>query len=418
MKTNLLRYRSLLIIAAITWVVSAGSVEKPFEVGTWANFCKGAVSHTFDDNTSNQLSKAVPLFNEKGFHMTIFTAQSFNPDWNGLKKAFEQGHEIGSHSIQHNSMATDYAASQKAIQDKVPGEKCVSYAYPYCENPGGATNVYVAARDCDGYPNPTTPGDFGKIKSQIIGTSQYGGVTDIQGMNRLADVAIEKNAWSVYLHHGVEGDYQFAATPINLLRENLDYINKNRDKVWCETFGNVARYIKERDAATVKKKGSDDKSITIEVTDNLDDKVYNYPLSIRLPVEDNWDKPSVKQADKEIKDTIVKVDGKDYLMFQAVPDGGDVVITTGVATGVKNSVGFNGKATPITRHHSSLVINRQQFSGNVSLTLFNLAGKTIACYKLKSNESTVDLNDITFSGSTYIARVTDGVTTSSLLLHR
>ncbi|HEX2956071.1 MAG TPA: polysaccharide deacetylase family protein [Chitinispirillaceae bacterium] len=417
MKINLLHFRLLLIVVTMTWVVSEGDVETPFEVGTWANFCKGAVSHTFDDNTSNQLKKAVPLFNEKGLHMTIFTSQSFNPDWTGLKNAFEKGHEIGSHSIQHNENAIDYAASQKAIQDKISGEQCVSYAYPYCKYPDGAMDVYVAARGCEGFPNPTTP-NFGNIKSQITGTTQYSGVNDIQGMNNLVDVAIEKNGWSVYLHHGVEGDYQFAATPLNLLKENLDYIDKNRDKVWCETFGNVARYIKERDAASVKKKGSDDKSITIKVTDDLDDKIYNYPLSIRLPVEDNWEKPSVKQADKEIEDSIVKVGGKDYLMFQAVPDGGDVVITFGVTTDVKNSVGFNGKAAPITRIRSLLVINRQQFSKNVSVTLFNLAGKTIACYKLKNNESIVDLNDITFSGSAFIAKVTDGVTTSSLLLHR
>lgn len=404
---------SLLVTGAVSCFVSAGSVEEPFEVGTWANFCKGAVSHTFDDNTSNQLSMGVPLFNEKGFHMTIFTSQSFNPDWNGLKNAFEQGHEIGSHSIGHNNMATDFAASQKAIQDNVPGEKCISYAYPYCENPGGATEVYVAARDCDGYPNPTTPDDFGKIKSQITGTTQYNGINDLQGMNNLADIAVEENGWCVYLHHGVEGDYNFAATSLHLLEGNLDYLNENRDKVWCETFGNVARYIKERDAATVKKKDSDSKTITVEVTDNLDDNIFDYPLSIRLPVEETWSSPSVKQADKEVEDTIVEVDGKKYLMFQAVPDGGDVVITTGETTGIKNRVGFNSNTAPVYRTHSTLVINRRHFGHNIEVSLFNLAGKTIAHYMLSSTETTIELKGNYFSGSAFIARVTDGVTTYS-----
>jgi len=417
MTINLLHFRSLLIAGTMTCIVSAGSVEKPFEVGTWANFCKGAVSHTFDDNTKNQLSKGVPLFNEKGFHMTIFTSQAFNPDWPGLKEAFAKGHEIGSHSVGHNENATDFAASQKAIQDKIPGELCISYAYPYCQYPAGADKVYVASRGCEGYPAPKTP-PFNNIKAQIIASTQYGNIMDAQGMNKLVDAAIQENGWSVYLHHGVEGDYQFAATPLNALSQNLDYIAKNRDKVWCETFGNVARYIKERDAVTVKKKASDDKSITVEITDNLDNKIYNYPLSIRLPVESDWDKPSVKQADKAIDDTIVKVDGKDYLMFQAVPDGGDVVITFGATTDVKSSVGFNGKAAPVTRLRSTLVINRHHFSKNVSVTLFDLAGKTIASYKLKNDESTVDLNAITISGSAFIANVTDGVTTSSCLLSR
>lgn len=114
-----------------------------------------------------------------------------------------------------------------------------------------------------------------------------------------------------------------------------------------------------------------------------------------------------------MEDTIVEVDGKKYLMFQAVPDGGDVVITTGETTGIKNRVGFNSNTAPVYRTHSTLVINRRHFGHNIEVSLFNLAGKTIAHYMLSSTETTIELKGNYFSGSAFIARVTDGVTTYS-----
>jgi Polysaccharide deacetylase len=327
--------RIVLITGCGICFAAAGTVDQPLEVGTWANFCKGAVSHTFDDNTGNQLSVAVPLFNKFGFHMTIFSDPAFLPDYSGLKKAFAKGHEIGSHGLTHTDGEANFEASQKVVQDSIPGEKCVSYAYPFCNSPKDksqtATKTYIAARNCNGYPNAATPENWDEIKSQIISPKFSYSISGVDKLNGMADAAINQNGWSVYLHHGIDGDHDYS-TSSGDLKGNLDYLNKKRELVWCETFGNVARYIKERDAVTVKNKASDNQTMTISITDTLDDQIFNYPLSIRLPVEDTWKKPSVKQAGKKISHTIVVVDGKKYLMFNAVPDGGDVVINTGVTT--------------------------------------------------------------------------------------
>jgi hypothetical protein len=56
-----------------TCVIGASAAGEPsFEVGTWGNFCRGAFTHTFDDNTPNQTKIAQPLFDARGFHITLF----------------------------------------------------------------------------------------------------------------------------------------------------------------------------------------------------------------------------------------------------------------------------------------------------------------------------------------------------------
>jgi len=412
MGSTLVHSTSLLIAAAVIWSVMAGSVDKPFEVGTWANFCKGAASHTFDDNTGNQLSKGVPMFNEKGFHMTMFIIVNQISNWSAYNKAFQEGHEIASHSNSHNGAPGEYKSSQQTIQKNVPGELCVSYAHPYCNVQGDATSVYVAARNCsDGNPNPATPKDFGNIQSQLIG-NQQGCISGVDKLNAYAEAAATKNGWAVYLHHGIDGDHTYS-TSSSELKGNLEYLAKNRSILWCETFGNVARYIKERDAVSVKQKKSDNTSITIEVTDALDNKVYNYPLSLRLPVEDTWGSPNAQQDGKDVKDTVITFDGKKYFMFQAVPDDGDVVITTGGTTGIKNRFGLNNKPA-VSRLRSSLVINRQIFNGDITVTLFNLAGKVSSRHMLRDAESTIPLCK-SLAKTVFIAQVTDAATACSYL---
>lgn len=101
LRTGIL-FVSLIFFAVFAWTVSA-DVAAPYEVGPWGNFCKGAVSFTFDDNCPNQLSVAQPLFDAKGFHMTYFVAVNWKHDWSKYRAAFNKGHEIGSHSLNHNT---------------------------------------------------------------------------------------------------------------------------------------------------------------------------------------------------------------------------------------------------------------------------------------------------------------------------
>ena len=72
-------------------------------------------------------------------------------------------------------------------------------------------------------------------------------------MNRLADnAAASNNGWCVYLFHGIDNDGGYSPVSTATLQGCVDYMDKNRQKFWIESFGNVIRYIRERNAVSIE----------------------------------------------------------------------------------------------------------------------------------------------------------------------
>ncbi len=404
--------RGIIFLVAVCFFAckSYASSGTVFEIGTWADFCQGAVSHTFDDNTPGQTSIAAPMFEAKGFHITLFTATgTMNPNWYNLKEAFSKGHEIGSHSVTHAQTmhASECATSQQTIRQKVPGELCVTIAYPNCNTPGkeAVEKCYIAGRNCNGQINPKSPQDWTQIGAKMAGTA---GVNTTDGFNQAANQAASQGGWLVWCHHGVGNDnHGYSNTATSALQGNVDFLDKNRDKIWCETFGNVARYIKERNAAKITVKSSEEKSITIQLTDKMTDSIFNYPLSIRTELPSGWKSAVVKQKDKEVWDSIVTVNSKKYIMFRAVPDAGDIVISEEATHVVRHSIFYENKAGGFTYKKAILSIDTYEFGSSAcNVTLFDLQGKCMAEYNLSAGESKISVHVNNFKSPLLMIRIT------------
>ena len=87
------------------------------------------------------------------------------------------------------------------------------------------------------------------------------------------------------------------------------------------------RYIKERNAVNVAESSNTGDSITLQVTDTLDNTIYNYPLTIRRPLPAGWLAVKVSQNGLPVNASIMKVNSVKYVMFDVVPNGGDVVLS-------------------------------------------------------------------------------------------
>lgn len=404
------------LLSSAVIISATAAVEAPFTVCTWENNCKAVVSHTFDDNTAGQTGAGQEAFDAKGFKMTLFTVTgSMNPNWTKLKSAFAKGHEIASHSVTHPQTMSDAEcpASQNTIQEKVPGEMCVTVAYPNCNIPNPQTQLkkcYIAGRVCDNKIMDKTPSDFYRISAFMGGSA---GTNSTSGFNSKADEAATKNGWLVWCHHGVGNDgHGYSNTNIDALKGNLDYLDKNRSKFWTASFGSVARYIKERDAASLTVEENKGTKITVKLTDNLPDSIYNYPLSIYLPLPEGWAENQIRvtQNGKDVEDTVLTIDSKKSLMFKAIPDSGTIVLESGSMT-------RNRTLTPATRNslilkNSTLSIDVGSFSGStVAVSLFDLKGKLFARYSVNKSASTLSIPLGKMSNSLFVAKITDGNTT-------
>jgi len=320
-------------------VAYSGTVAYPYQVGNWPGFRTAAVTYTFDDQCSNQFAIAIPMFNEFGYKLTLYPVINWGPNWTALVNAAAVGHEVGSHTMSHPSLGglslaaqtTELVDSQNTINSHIPGQQCVTLAYPYCAptNPLSLTaTYYIGARHCQGAIEGNTPGDYYQISSVICGDS--GAVKTAADFNtKFVSVAATKG-WCVFLIHGIDGDGGYSPLSSSVLRSSLQYLDTRRSTFWVSTFANVVRYIRERNDVSVSESSNDGNNITLQVTDTLSNTIYNYPVTIRRPLPAGWGSANVSQNGLPVTSSIVKVNSTAYVMFDVVPDGGAVVLSRGI----------------------------------------------------------------------------------------
>jgi hypothetical protein len=340
-KVNEILLFAVLLVAAD--VGYSRTIDPPYEVGTWSGFRTAAITYTFDDNLSHQLSIAIPIFNNYGFKATLYTVASsgwvWPANWTGLQNAAAQGHEIGNHTATHPSnwcsltsaqQEPEYDISRGIINAYIPGNQCLTVAYPYCcaKYETMTATYFIAGRTCSGAIVPATPSNFYQISSFILGTS---GINTTAGIIAKDNQAASSGGWAVYLIHAVDGSEGGGYSPLSstILDESLQYLDANRETFWVNTFLNVVKYIKERNDVSVSEISNTGDTITVSVTDTLSDTIYNYPVTIRRPVPSGWGSANVTQNGSPVTSSIVLVGSIAYVMFDAVPDGGNVVISKG-----------------------------------------------------------------------------------------
>jgi oligosaccharide reducing-end xylanase len=312
------------------------AIDAPYEVAVWYDFTEAAISYTFDDGCRNQFDIAVPLFNEYNFKLTLFIVPAWLPDWDGVRAAADEGHEVACHTVTHTSFADlspegqekELKESQAIINRNVPGWDCNTMAYPYCVagDEELCRKYYIAARGCQGYIEASTPRSYLNISS--INCGEEGTMTTLDAFVDKFTEAGSSGGWCVFLLHGLdERNDGYSPLSSDVLRKSLEYLDANRNTFWVTTFRNAVLYSKERDAVSIKETSFSEDLITLEVSDDLDNSIYNLPVSIRRPLPVGWSQAIVKQNDKVLKSEIREIKGTNYILFEAIPDNGKVFIT-------------------------------------------------------------------------------------------
>jgi oligosaccharide reducing-end xylanase len=336
LKINLVRMKKKL--AFYTFIITATFPFKGiaqtdsviFEVATWHGFRSAAICYTFDDGCSNQFSKARPMFDTAHFPMTLYTVTNWSPNWKVLQNMSEKGHEIGSHSVNHidlnkadaSTQNTELKNSKVVIEQNIKGSMCLTHAYPYCTKAIDSivSKYYISARGCQGFIENKTPIDYNNVSSIVVG--ELGSIkVYVDFKNSFINVS-KKNGWLVFLIHGIDNDGGYSPISSTELKKSLDYLTPRTSKYWVTTFKNATLYSKERNAAIISNVNIVDTAVTFDLSDNLLDSIYNFPLSLRSKLPNNWPSAKVTQNDIEVTSRIVKVDSTVYLQFDVVPDKG------------------------------------------------------------------------------------------------
>ena len=106
----------------------------------------------------------------------------------------------------------------------------------------------------------------------------------------------------------------------------------DNNEVWVTTAANVTKYIKERENFESNIIMASADTVKLNFTDNLDDNIFNYPLTVDILVPSTWQKVVVKQGINSSTVSTFISGGNNYIRTNVILDGGTVVLTDDNAT--------------------------------------------------------------------------------------
>jgi hypothetical protein len=138
--------------------------------------------------------------------------------------------------------------------------------------------------------------------------------------------ANKNNTWLVLTFHGVDG-IGWEPLTHQQLDEYFSYI-KAKKVLWVATFGDVTRYIRERQNATVQTKQTGDK-MTINLNHSLNKSMYYVPLTLKTYVPQTWKTIKVTQGKNTQIVKPIAISGKNqkYVLYQAYPNTSAVTLS-------------------------------------------------------------------------------------------
>lgn len=263
--------------------------------------------------------------------------------WAPWKTLVAEGYlDLGNHSMTHpagglvnltlSQLEPEVNGAKDAIEANVPGYKVITFLCPE-----GAYNDLViqkimerhaANRVIDnGYNtfNPTVAQIYRLKRQQILSA------TTVATMNGWIDQAISTGQWVIEAYHGCDNE-GYEPPPCNLLAQHYVYVASKRSQIWNPTFNEIIKYIKERQSATVKNASAGSTSIVLQLSDTLDNQIYNYPLTVKTEVNSGWTRVTVQQGSATSEKLPVTESGITYVYYDAIPDNGDITLTSSSGT--------------------------------------------------------------------------------------
>jgi peptidoglycan/xylan/chitin deacetylase (PgdA/CDA1 family) len=357
-------------------------------VKTWANDSKSAFSFSFDDSFQSQYDYARPVLDKYGLKATFYLIAGSIVDqgqaqiwrygnWQEFKEMAQEGHEMGAHTMTHpdltklpvgdintpNTIDYELYQSKSLIQQKI-GQPVITLAYPYTSYNSTVINeaakYFEASRaGNDTYNSANITGNgWQKLNAleedfNLPRSSFSDDIDELNNVKSYIQNIIANDKWGILFGHEVlpysqiptasqdTADYWYpmAAEWLDSLC-NYMKTQVNNQNVWVSTVANVTRYMKEREnfASTIIAASSS--RIELNVTDNLNDSIFNYPLTVDIQVPSNWKSVVISQGSNQTTQSTFTSGTSTLVRTDVIPDGGSLILTNSA-----NLYTISGKVT-------------------------------------------------------------------------
>ena len=248
---------------------------------------------------------------------------------------------------------SEIVSSQAKLREVFPGQRVLGFAYPrftsiynkyiytngeldreklltYMDSAyvrGLVEQNYVAGRVGTGY---VSLDDTSSVDWEYMpGTHVHDNVSEVID---LVNSAAENGNFCLLYTHGViyaeDGVYVSGGTPSWQLDRIFERISALVDEglIWNTYYEDAVMYIREAESAAVSIDG-DENGYTVILTDEMDDSIYNHPLTVKIKAPSSWQAAKIVQGDSVTYASVAETDGTRYLLANIVPDAGEATVT-------------------------------------------------------------------------------------------
>ncbi|MCS2450136.1 hypothetical protein NXW86_13615 [Bacteroides thetaiotaomicron] len=108
----------------------------------------------------------------------------------------------------------------------------------------------------------------------------------------------------------------------DVFESHLTYAKKHEKDLWIDTFGTIGRYIRQRDATTIKDVKIDSNSVSFILNCKLNKEQFDIPLTLVILTENKVTEAKAKQGRESLPVTIQDK----QIMIHCTPDSKRVTV--------------------------------------------------------------------------------------------
>ncbi|MCK5781931.1 MAG: T9SS type A sorting domain-containing protein [Flavobacteriales bacterium] len=314
----------------LVWPTNVGEAN----VSLWKGDRIAATTITIDDNVEGDHAWWLSMQTKYDLDFTWFVIIGSVSNWSPYQTLIDAGNEVQAHDLAiapdgHGDVNTyteaNYLATVKQVKDTINkslvNNKCMTFAYPYGEQNGYlARSEYIAMRGVWGVMNYAN-------KTNYLDIASRSATNDTYDLEILLDPS--KDLWNMHFYRGL-ASYHYHNVPADKKEATeafLAAVSAKSDVIWNGMFSEVTRYGQERDTHTLNVDVVEATSIRFTLTDEMNDMYFDFPLTVKIRIDNEWTHVVAEQNGNEIDVVIVENEGNKYILVDAVPDAGQVLVS-------------------------------------------------------------------------------------------
>lgn len=354
------------------WPVNHGDAH----VTLWDDDKVAALTITIDDNWETEHSLWLDMQQKYGLVFTwcIMTQRSGKPvKWDSFQNLLAYGHDVGSHTTNHLDLKLpesqhpgifdeQYAPSVVDINTNLVGGDCQIVGYPY-----GFGDRTVAKKYFIGGRGTGANVNWADNINYIY--SYSGGANDTTYIKTLVDPSVlifgktHYGDWTCTHFHDI-------GKVLPATNEYLACLSRNTDKIWVPWFKNLCKFGQERDSHTLTVTSVTNSKITFNLTDLMVDSIFNYPLTVKIRVNNDWTNVTATQDGKALYTRMLTYNGNQYVLVKAIPDRGAVEVINDVTQGLTSN--SNDEKIILSNYRDELII--KGVKGSETIIVYSALG--------------------------------------------